>query len=154
MQGVCKGKRQLKQRDIDDIEWYLEKRGSRKILPNLEISDLKCLWWVLNSFSGDFWVSEFWFFFGRRASEDFSVFSFHLVFWSRIFQSSRVQLIELDQLIKTEKQDSGAHFILGDPGADLYFSSRHLMNKSAVLWFEFLSKRFGPGPSSVELQVR
>ena len=94
------------------------------------------------------------FFFGQRASEDFSVFLFHLVFWSRIFQSLRVQLIELDQLIKTEKQDSGAHFILGDPGADLYFSSRHLMNKSAVLWFEFLSKRFGPGPSSVELQVR
>ena len=28
---------------IDNIEWYLEKRGSRKILPNLEISDLKCL---------------------------------------------------------------------------------------------------------------
>ena len=26
------------------------------------------------------------------------------------------------------------------------------MNKSAVLWFEFLSKRFGPGPSSVELE--
>ena len=29
-----------------------------------------------------------------------------------------------------------------------------LMNKRVVLWFEFLSKRFGPGPSSVELQVR
>ena len=28
------------------------------------------------------------------------------------------------------------------------------MNKPAVLWFEFLSKRFGPGPSPVELQVR
>ena len=27
------------------------------------------------------------------------------------------------------------------------------MNKSAVLSFAFLSKRFGPGPSSVELQV-
>ena len=141
-QVECKGKRLLQQRGIDDIEWYLEKSGSRKILPNLEISDLRCLWWVLNSFSGDFWVSEFWFLFGRRASEDFSVFSFHLVFWSRIFQSSRVQLIELDQLIKTEKQDSGAQFILGDPGADLYFSSRHLMNKSAFLWYEFLSKRF------------
>ena len=28
-----------------------------------------------------------------------------------------------------------------------------MMNESAVLWFEFLSKRFGPDPSSVELQV-
>jgi len=28
------------------------------------------------------------------------------------------------------------------------------MNKRAVMWFEFLSKRFGPGPLSVELQVR
>ena len=60
----------------------------------------------------------------------------------------------LEQLIKTEKQDSGAQFILGDPGADLYFSSRHLMNKSAFLWFEFLSKHFRPGPSSVKLKVR
>ena len=25
------------------------------------------------------------------------------------------------------------------------------MNKSAVFWFEFFSKRFGPGPSSVEV---
>ena len=24
-----------------------------------------------------------------------------------------------------------------------------IMNKSAVFWFEFFSKRFGPGPSSV-----
>ena len=39
----CKGKRQLQQRGINDIEWYLDERGSRKILPNLEISDLKCL---------------------------------------------------------------------------------------------------------------
>ena len=28
------------------------------------------------------------------------------------------------------------------------------MDKSAFLWFEFLYKRFGPGPSSVESQVR
>ena len=28
------------------------------------------------------------------------------------------------------------------------------MNKSVVLWFELLSKRFGSGPSLVELQVR
>ena len=26
-----------------------------------------------------------------------------------------------------------------------------IMNKSTVFWFEFFSKRFGPGPSSVEL---
>ena len=29
-----------------------------------------------------------------------------------------------------------------------------IMNKTVLLWFEFLSKGFGPGPSSVELQVR
>ena len=29
-----------------------------------------------------------------------------------------------------------------------------IMNKSAVLWFEFLSKRFEPGASSAEIQVR
>ena len=34
-------------------------------------------------------------------------------------------------MIETEKQDSGAQFIFGDPSADLYFSSRHLMNQSA-----------------------
>ena len=27
------------------------------------------------------------------------------------------------------------------------------MNKSAVFWFEFFSKRFGPGPSSVTKYV-
>ena len=84
--------------------------------------------WTL--FRVTFGSRSFDFFFGQRASEDFSVFLFHLVFWSRIFQSLRVQLIELDQLIKTEKQDSGAQFILGDPSADISFTSRHLMNQS------------------------
>ena len=28
-----------------------------------------------------------------------------------------------------------------------------IMNKSAVFWFEFFSKRFVPGPSSVESKV-
>ena len=30
---------------------------------------------------------------------------------------------------------------------------RRIMNKSAVFWFEFFSKRFGPGPSSVTKYV-
>ena len=30
---------------------------------------------------------------------------------------------------------------------------RRRMNKSAVFWFEFFSKRFGPGPSSVTKYV-
>ena len=29
---------------------------------------------------------------------------------------------------------------------------RKVINKSAVFWFVFFSKHFGPGPSSVELQ--
>jgi len=29
---------------------------------------------------------------------------------------------------------------------------RKMVNKTAVFWFEFFSKRFRPGPSSVELQ--
>ena len=40
------------------------------------------------------------------------------------------------------------------PRGKSLLSSRHLMNKSAFLWLEFLSKHFRPGPSSVELQVR
>ena len=75
-QVECKGKRQFQQRGIDDIEWYLEKRGSRKILPNFEISDLKCLWWVLNSCSGDFWVLEFCFSFWSKGLGGFFSFFF------------------------------------------------------------------------------
>ena len=41
------------------------------------------------------------------------------------------------------------------PIANKYGSvQQKIMNKRAVLWFDFLSKRFGPGLSSVELQVR
>ena len=40
------------------------------------------------------------------------------------------------------------------PRGKSLLSSRHLMNISAFLWLEFLSKLFRPGPSSVKLQVR
>ena len=154
MQGVCKGKRQLQQRGIDDIEWYLEKRGSRKILPNLEISDLKCLWWVLNSFSGDFWVSEFWFFFWPKGLGGFFTFFFSFGLLESNFSeftgtANRTGPVDWDRKTRQWRTIHPRR-----PRGKSLLSSRHLMNKSTFLWLEFLSKHFRPGPSSVKLQVR